>query len=113
MEIAGVRQFLRRKCSRQAADGRWRSFFRLRREIARWINTNYFPRDAEIPRAGISEAAFMIAARMEGYELTHGGVLEAVSLETCIFLSFTPEYERLRRQRLRVGADLYSHIFGD
>jgi len=112
MEIAGAREFLRENCRQPQAAPHWYSFYKLRREVARWINTKYFPGDDEIPRAGISEVALIVAARFGGYEITRG-VLQAVDFETCISLNFTPEYERLRRERLRISANLHSHVFGD
>ncbi len=111
IEIAGVREFLKANAPQPLAEPRWYSFRKVRREIARWINAEYFPGDSGIPREGISHKALILAADLQGYECWYGG-LPTAPLELCILLSFTPEYERLRRERLRAAADLHAHIFG-
>jgi hypothetical protein len=113
MEIAGMCQFLRENAPLpETAAGRWYSYLHIKREAAHWINTRYFPGDDGIPRAGVSETAFILTALLDGYQIRYGGVIEGVGVYPCLFLSFTSEYERSRRERLHIRADLHYHIFG-
>jgi hypothetical protein len=109
-QIGGVRRFFSENCLPTKKGRSWYPVSELKLEVRRWTRANYFyVRDAGTPHEGVLAGAVIAAACLEDYGIKRNGE----SLEVCIALRFSPKYRRLRDQRLRAHAGLYSHVFGD